>query len=538
MNMIQNPIIPGFYPDPSICRVGDDFYLTCSSFELYPGIPVFHSKDLANWEQICYAMTKDNGFHVDANMLCGGVMAPTIRYNKGTYYIVNCNFAHKGNFMVTAKDPAGPWSEPIWLTEVPDIDCSIFFDDDDKVYLVAPGDTEDEDNHRAIFAYEFDLETGKTGERHKIWNSAARNAASPEAPHIYHIGDYYYLLIAEGGTEHYHSVTIARSRDIFGWYEGYPANPVLTHRHLGFNYPIDNIGHADLIDTPDGHWYAVMLGSRIIEGQHKNLGRETYICPVTWERGWPIFSPGSGKVEFEYPADDLLPWTPYPKKNPRDDFDSETLDLDWSFWGTPYEDFWAIQDGKLTLKCLDRPILRQLKGFTPGKWEINKEDCISYMCKRQTQPDFDAGCQMHFVPENDEAAGLMIMQASNHHYRVEKHLRDGKPVLDLVLATTEFHGLPFLPDYSAKTTEDILVTVEYPADDVVIMLKAVGQDFTFFYGEDEEHLQPLYEHASGKLINPEIVGGMVGTMIGLYATANGADSENKASFDWFLLDHK
>ena len=139
MNNIVNPIIPGFYPDPSICRVGDDFYLVCSSFELYPGIPVFHSKDLAHWEQLCYAMTKENGFHMEANMFCGGVMAPTIRYHKGTFYIVNANFAHKGNFIVTAKDPAGPWSEPRWLDEVPDIDCSIFFDNDDKVYLVAPG---------------------------------------------------------------------------------------------------------------------------------------------------------------------------------------------------------------------------------------------------------------------------------------------------------------------------------------------------------------------------------------------------------------
>ena len=127
MNNIVNPIIPGFYPDPSICRVGGDFYLVCSSFELYPGIPVFHSKDLAHWEQLCYAMTKENGFHMEANMFCGGVMAPTIRYHKGTFYIVNANFAHKGNFIVTAKDPAGPWSEPRWLDEVPDIDCSIFF---------------------------------------------------------------------------------------------------------------------------------------------------------------------------------------------------------------------------------------------------------------------------------------------------------------------------------------------------------------------------------------------------------------------------
>lgn len=536
MNTFKNPIIPGFYPDPSICRVGDDYYLVCSSFELYPGIPVFHSKDLAHWEQICYAMTKENGFHVDANMFCGGVMAPTIRYNNGTFYIMNANFAHKGNYLVTAKDPAGPWSEPKWLPEVPDIDCSIFFDDDGKCYIVAPGTAEQEDNHRGIFLSEFDLESGKlVGERRQIWNSAARCAASPEAPHIYHIGEYYYLMIAEGGTEHYHSVSVARSKELFAWYESNPANPVMTHRHMGFYYPIDNVGHADFIDTPDGNWYAVMLGSRIIEGQHKNMGRETYICPVIWERGWPVFSPMSGKIEFEYPADEHLPWTPYPKKSARDDFDSETLDLDWSFWGTPYEDFWKIQDGKLYLKCLDRPILRDIKGFTPGHWEINEDDCVSFIGKRQTQPDFCVKTTMHFTPANEEAAGLIVMQASNHHYRVEKRLRDGKSMLELVLATTELCGLPFLPNFSAETTQQVLASVPCEAEDIVISLKAKGQDFVFECGVSEDQLEVLYAHADGGLINPEKVGGMVGTMIGLYATANGADSENVAAFEWFEL---
>ena len=124
---IKNPILPGFYPDPSICRVGDDFYMICSSFEMYPGIPVFHSKDLANWEQLGYAMTKENGFHVEANVVAGGVMAPTIRYFDGIYYIINANFGDKGNFIVTATDPAGPWSEPYWLDDVPGIDASLFF---------------------------------------------------------------------------------------------------------------------------------------------------------------------------------------------------------------------------------------------------------------------------------------------------------------------------------------------------------------------------------------------------------------------------
>ena len=143
---------------------------------------------------------------------------------------------------------------------------------------------------------------------------------------------------------------------------------------------------------------------------------------------------------------------------------------------------------------------------------------------------------MHFVPENDEAAGMIIMQASNHQYRVEKHLKDGKPVLDLILVTTDFNGLPFLPNYSAETTETVLVSADCPQDDIVIMIQAKGQDTTVFYGVDETNLQTLYAHADCGLINPEKVGGMVGTMIGVYATANGAQSDNQAEFDWFELE--
>ncbi|MCF0185685.1 MAG: glycoside hydrolase family 43 protein, partial [Bacteroidaceae bacterium] len=293
MNKIKNPIIPGFYPDPSICRVGEDYYICCSSFELCPGLPVFHSKDLANWEQICYAMTMENGLHVEPNVYCGGVMAPTLRYYKGIFYIINCNFADEGNFMITAKDPAGPWSKPIYLKDVPGIDASIFFDEaEDKVYIMGTADnipTVEGGLRQGIWACEYDIENFKClGEPVALWGGAMDKAASPESPHIYHIGDYYYLLIAEGGTEHYHSVTIARSKNALGPYEAYRGNPVMTHRHMGYYYEIGNVGHADLVETPDGDWYAVMLASRTIDGIYKNFGRETFICPVIWERDWPV----------------------------------------------------------------------------------------------------------------------------------------------------------------------------------------------------------------------------------------------------------
>ena len=278
MTKIKNPIIPGFYPDPTICRVGEDYYLACSSFELCPGIPIFHSRDLVNWEQICNAMTPANGFHVDKNCMDGGVMAPTLRYCNGIFYIINANFSDKGNYIVTATDPAGPWSEPHWLTDVPGIDASIFFDDDGTCYVLGTGNVWDNGAgvmERGIWMAKYDIENFCMLEDPvTIFNSALRVGSAPEAPHLYHIGDYYHLIIAEGGTEHYHAVMHARSKDIYGFYEGNPANPVLTHRHMGYGCPIGNVGHADLVELPDGSWYAVMLASRLIDGVSKNLGRQ------------------------------------------------------------------------------------------------------------------------------------------------------------------------------------------------------------------------------------------------------------------------
>ena len=492
-HLIQNPVIPGFYPDPSVCRVGDDFYLVCSSFELYPGIPVFHSRDLAHWEQLCYAMTLDNGFHVNANLYAGGVMAPTIRYHDGTFYIINCNFADKGNFYVTATDPRGPWSEPHWITDIPDIDCSLFFDTDGRSYLVSPGNDPTEDNGRAIFLTEYDVKAGKAveteldsktgkeqGKRKKIWNSALRGASSPEAPHIYHIGPWYYLIIAEGGTEHFHAVTVARSRTVDGWYEGCPANPVMTHRHLGFDYPIDNAGHADLVDTPEGNWYAVMLASRTIGTQHKNLGRETYLCPVRWERDWPVFSPDSGKLEWSYPADPALPWTPYPAAPETDGFDGDTLGLEWSFWGAPYKRFWKLSDSRLYLQCLPRPMSRKLYGFATDGEPVDPEDCVAFLGRRQTDINFRAALCMEFEPQQREAAGFVLMQAFNHQYRLEKAAGEKGPILRLLLVTTEQSGLPFLPGYKAETTCTELASVPVEPGPLVLCLDAAGQDYPEF----------------------------------------------------------
>ena len=536
---IRNPIIPGFYPDPSICRVGDDFYLICSSFEMYPGIPIFHSKDLANWEQIGHALTKENGFHVEANSMVGGVMAPTIRYNNGTFYIINANFSDKGNFIITAKDPKGPWSEPNWLTDVPGIDASFFFDDDGKAYIIGTGNVWDNGTgvkERGIWLAPYDMENFKLiGEPITIFNSALRGGSAPESPHLYHVGDYYYLMIAEGGTEHYHAVMVARSKDIFGWYEGNPANPVMTHRHFGFKSPIINVGHADFVETQNGEWYAVMLASRLMDGKYKNLGRETFICPVIWEREWPVFSPGTGKLEWEYPAASL-PWTEF-EKNEKDleDFDDEKdLGMSWILFGTPHEQFYKIANSKLSLKCLKENMTPVIKPLSLDAGPC-KDRILSFVGKRQSYMDLSVFTKMSFNPQEGEAAGLAIMQAMNHQIRVERTCENGEQLLKLIISTTDYNVPPYFPGFSYEKKEEIISCVPCNDNELILGFNGNHEKYNFMYGTDLEHMRYLGENIDCGRINPEKVGCMAGTIIGMFATANGKESDNIAEFDWFKM---
>ena len=529
----HNPIIPGFYPDPSICRVGEDYYLVCSSFELCPGIPLFHSRDLQHWEQLCYVMTPENGFHVEKNCGNGGVMAPTIRYHDGVFYVINCNFSDRGNFVVTAENPAGPWSEPHWLTDVPGIDASIFFDEDGQCYIMGTADNWPDGKgglRQGIWAASYDIQNFRMdGEPVPLWGGAMAGAASPEAPHIYHIGDWYYLLIAEGGTEYFHSVTVARSRGVFGPYEGYAGNPVLTMRHLGRKAAIQNAGHADLVELPDGSWYAVFLASRLIGGVSKNLGRETCLVPVRWEEDWPLFTPDTGRVEWEYEMSDL-PVTSIPERPVRDDFDTGTLDLSWSFWGTPYETFWRIRDGALSVRCLPQALADPLQPMSMEHTH-SEENFVSVVARRRLQPRCRFACWMRFDPAEGESAGIAVVQAMNHQIHLQLTQEKGEKKLQLLLFTADYDLPPYIPGFTSVTNRRVLAETVWEQDAVVLEMALIDNDYRFCFGPDEKHLTEL-GCADGALINPEMVGCMVGEMLGVFASGNGVDSENAAQFDW------
>ena len=253
---VSNPILPGFYPDPSICRVGEDYYMVTSTFAYFPGVPIFHSKDLVNWKQIGNILDREEQLNLIGASHSGGIFAPTIRYHEGIFYMVTTNVTHGGNFIVTAKDPAGPWSNPYFIEGAYGIDPSLFFDDDGRCYITGTKGRREGERYygdNEIWLQEIDVENMKlVGESVAIWHGALRNVVWPEAPHIYKKDGRYYLLIAEAGTAHAHAVTVASSEKIMEPFTGYNCNPILTHRHLGLDYPIVNVGHGDLVETQNG----------------------------------------------------------------------------------------------------------------------------------------------------------------------------------------------------------------------------------------------------------------------------------------------
>ena len=364
---LYKPHHPGFHPDPSICRVGEDYYLVTSTFEYFPGLPIFHSRDLVNWKQLGHVLDRPSQLDLDGIQPSHGLFAPTIRYHDDTYYVINTLVPNGEqddtktlNFIVTTTDPAGDWSEPYLLKDAPGIDPSLLFDDDSRVWYCGnrvPLSGERYNGHREIWLQELDLKTMQfTGEKYSLWDGADKHAFYAEAPHIYKINGMYYLMIAEGGTDNYHAVTMARSQHITGPYEPCGRNPILTHRNKGIRTSIAATGHADLVETQDGNWWMLALAVRPYGGDyHYNLGRETFLVPLGWDDdGWPLVNPGQGDIQLSHPMPRLSPH-PWPITDNRDDFDQESLDPVWNFLRTPRTEFWSLIEHTGFLRLYLRP---------------------------------------------------------------------------------------------------------------------------------------------------------------------------------------
>ncbi|WP_211226542.1 glycoside hydrolase family 43 protein [Pedobacter glucosidilyticus] len=510
----QNPILKGFYPDPSICRVGDDYYMVTSSFEYFPGIPIFHSKDLVNWQQIGHVLDRPSQLNLDKIHPSGGIFAPTIRYHKGTFYVITTLITNKNNtgtnFYVTAKSPAGPWSEPNWLKDAPGIDPSLFFDDDGKVYYTGnrtPDDKPTGSKYRQIWIQELDtIKKQLVGKiTVAIEEGALHGAVVAESPHMYKKDGYYYIMIAEGGTGIDHAVTIFRSKNPLGPYEGNKKNPIITHRHLGKQYPVACIGHADFVETQNGEWWMILLGVRTYGGFHYNLGRETFLTPVTWQEDWPVVNAGVGKVLLEERKPNLPAFTTK-KENTFDDFNSDSLQYYWNFLRTPRSKFWSLTDKKGYISL-------QLRAQT-----LVDVDHPSFVGRRQQDTSFFTETKMLFEPKAaHESAGLVVMMNNNFHFRVEKVLENQK----LYLKLTRRHA----------GKEDIIAKQAITNGEIILGVKAMGQDYSFYFKQNNNTVL-LAEKIDGRTLSRVNTGGFTGTYIGLYASSNGLISKNKAFFDW------
>lgn len=397
----HNPIIRGFNPDPSICRVGEDYYLVTSTFEYFPGLPVYHSRDLVNWMQIGNCMECADWLPYDKVGPSGGMWAPTIRYFGGKFY-VTATFQGFGNFVISSDNSAAGWSKPVKV-EIGGIDPSLFFEDGKAYYCT---NERGADNKEAISLVEIDVETGKLlSEIRQIWNGIGGGFL--EAPHVYHIGKWYYLLVAEGGTGLNHMITVARSRDIWGPYESFAGNPILTNRN-DTTKRIACVGHGDLVEDTNGNWWMVHLGTRPANNWNSHVGRETFLMPVNWEDEWPVVGYDK-KCHLEQEA----PLWNEQQLATKWEADFTTLEPQWLFVRNPKEENYRLDGGKLFL--------------VPGRVKLSDATgSPTFMAVRPIDLECETGAEIVFSPERDgDEAGLAVYLSNEFYYNICKRRENG-----------------------------------------------------------------------------------------------------------------
>lgn len=513
-----NPIISGAYPDPSICRVGEDYYMCNSSFEYFPGLPIWHSKDLVHWENIGFGINRPEQLNYDGLASSSGIWAGTIRMNKGIYYLpfTWTDYRMKVGFknvMITATNPAGPWSDPYIVTDsIWGIDPALFFDDDGKAYWLM--------NHppvgfshlgaTSIMIQEINLSTMTLqGQPAFIGRGAMIDAQYPEGPKLYKKDGYYYLLISEGGTGPYHAITISRSRNIVGPYENYQGNPILTHRMMGNTTPINNVGHADIVQTPAGDWWMVCLATRPLAGTDNILGRETFLVPMVWEKDqWPIVSPGFGLVKT---VENLpnLPAVTFKQIPAKDEFDNAELSNLWTHLRTPAKNSYSLSGKKGYLKLQLLPAV------------LFKMESPAFIGQRLRYRSGEISAKMDFQATNkNEEAGLVL-------YKSEKAF--------IKFVLTKVGKVRYLDIISNKDSLQTTIFHTPLTSKSALELRIIQQEnkFSFHYKTENSAWIVALQNFDGHILSVESADGYMGAFIALYASSNSVKSTNFALFDWF-----
>lgn len=516
-----NPILPGFYPDPSICRAGDDYYLVNSSFSFFPGIPIFHSKDLCHWKQIGHVLDRPSQLNLTDEWMSAGLYAPSIRFHEGTFYLVTTQMGGKGgNFYVTSKNPAGPWSEPNWLKEVDGIDPSFFFDNDGTAYIVYNGPVPGKplyNGHRSIWLQKYDIKNKKCiGNKVELVNGGVDITKKPvwiEGPHIFNHKGYYYLLCAEGGTSVEHSEVIFRSKDIWGPYKPYDKNPIMTQRDLPENRknPVTCTGHADFVQTPEGKWVAVYLGCQPYSEDYFNTGRQTFISEVDWKGEWPIIIKKGEEVPYNVslPVKELSGVQSFRdySANWKDDFNGNKLKYEWNFIRTPKEKWYDLKDGTLVINSR-----------TTSLDEVGNP---SFIGRRQqhAKAEFTTAMRLQMDSYNLRnkrmEAGISAYQNEESFYKMVVENKQNKLFVTVSssqkeIARQELSGF----SYGKK---------------IQLKMKNIEDKFYCYYSLDGKKWIQIGGTMDGKYLSTKIARGYIGTYFGLYVYGN---SPSRAIFDW------
>lgn len=508
MTLVRNPILPGCHPDPSICRVGEEYFLVTSTFEYLPGLPVHRSTDLANWELIGHAIDRPGMVDMAGIASSGGLYAPTLRHDGERFWLV-CTLVDQGdprrggNFVITATDAAGPWSDPVRL-DADGIDPSLFFDDDGSVWAhgTRPARQPQWSGQTEIWLREFDPSAlALVGPEHVLWHGAVLGAVWSEGPHIYKVDGRYVLVTAEGGTEFHHAVAVARADAVTGPYLGDPSNPVLSHRQLGRTADIVATGHADLVAAADGSWWAVLLAMRPYGGLHANLGRETFLVPVAWEDGWPVFAPGSARV----PEELEVPFAP--SGLPEASAVIAPDDARWtSVRALPSEVAEAVGDAWLLPLRPEGPIDPQRSAL---------------VAVRQQHVDVDVVIRVSGALAAGEEGGLIIRQSERDHLRLAVH-GGGDADAVRITATLVRAG-------AAHVHGEILLAGSLSGG-IELTLSARGQDYALLAGGGAEH-PIMVATVDGRSLDSFSAGGFLGLWLGAYATSWGAQTESVLRVD-------
>lgn len=537
----KNPVIKGCYPDPSICRVGEYYYMVTSSFYYFPALPVFRSKDLVNWEQISNAISRSEQLDFRDCDSSEGLWAATIRYHNNKFYIINTlsvnGRATKYNFIVTAEDPSKEWSDAVIIEGADGIDPSLYFDDEGRMWYMSncvPKNLK-YPSHKQIYICEIDKETFQfIGERKIILDGALDHSEYTEAPHIYFINNTYFLITACGGTQTNHCVNMYKSEKLLGPYIPCPRNPIVTNR----NIPIINslgvavVGHGDLVESVNGQWHMALLGIRPYEyyvedysiysprkwirepdrnkNAQFNLGREVFIVPIVWDfDGWPLVDNENGMVNLveKFPE---LPVARVPFQSRIDNFDDDLLNMAWCMRRPPKTQIYSLTARKGNLRLFAKDV------------KIEHKETPAMIVRRQQHYKFFAQTVLEFNTNTDgDEAGIVLIQNERYSISILKQQVDNKSVVSCVKVVNGHR--------------ETIRAVEIVTDKIYLSVVGDVGVYSFYYGKSEFEMNPLALEVDGSILSTVISDGFIGTYLGMYCYSLKCDS-TFADFDWFKYE--